>query len=70
MDELAAECDDICLEAPEPFFAVGLHYVDLAQTTDDEVVELLAKARQRRADASNQRSAVSPSTSSRSTRSG
>ncbi len=49
IDELAAECDDIVrLEAPEPFFAVGLHYVDFSQTTDDEVAELLAKERQRR----------------------
>jgi len=71
LDELAAECDDIvCLETPEPFYAVGLHYADFAQTTDDEVVQLLSRARQRRAGSSSQPPSVSPSTSSRSTRSG
>jgi predicted phosphoribosyltransferase len=34
----------VCLETPEPFFAVGLWYEDFAQTTDDEVRELLARA--------------------------
>jgi len=45
--ELAAECDDIvCLATPEPFYAVGPHYRDFRQTEDDEVVRLLAEARQ------------------------
>ena len=35
----------ICLETPPDFQAVGLYYVDFAQTTDDEVRELLEKAR-------------------------
>jgi len=34
----------VCLETPEPFFAVGLWYEDFAQTTDDEVRDLLALA--------------------------
>ncbi|MGZ3504842.1 MAG: phosphoribosyltransferase [Vulcanimicrobiaceae bacterium] len=34
----------ICLFTPEPFRAVGLHYADFAQTSDDEVRELLARA--------------------------
>jgi putative phosphoribosyl transferase len=34
----------VCLETPEPFFAVGLWYEDFAQTTDEEVRELLALA--------------------------
>jgi len=43
--ELAAECDDIvCLATPEPFYAVGPHYQDFRQTTDQEVVRLLAEA--------------------------
>ena len=37
----------ICLETPPDFPAVGLYYVDFAQTTDDEVRELLAAARKR-----------------------
>jgi len=45
--ELTAECDDIvCLATPEPFYAVGPHYRDFRQTEDEEVVRLLAEARQ------------------------
>lgn len=46
-DELRAQADEvtcICLMTPEPFFAVGLWYEDFAQTTDEEVRELLARA--------------------------
>ena len=47
LDELAAECDDIvCLATPEPFYAVGPHYRDFAQTEDDEVIRLLAEAQE------------------------
>lgn len=35
----------ICLESPSEFSAVGQFYRDFAQTTDDEVRELLMKAR-------------------------
>jgi putative phosphoribosyl transferase len=39
---LAAEVDEIiCLSTPEPFRAVGVHYDDFSQTTDDEVIGLL-----------------------------
>jgi putative phosphoribosyl transferase len=52
LDEIARECDEIvCLAAPEPFYAVGVHYADFAQTTDDEVRALLAMAKNRRAEA-------------------
>jgi predicted phosphoribosyltransferase len=34
----------VCLITPEPFYAVGLWYEDFAQTTDDEVRELLESA--------------------------
>jgi putative phosphoribosyl transferase len=39
-----AGCADefVSVETPAPFWAVGQFYVDFAQTTDDEVVELLA----------------------------
>jgi putative phosphoribosyl transferase len=30
---------------PDPFYAVGLWYEDFAQTSDDEVRDLLARAR-------------------------
>jgi putative phosphoribosyl transferase len=47
LDELSADADQIvCLATPHPFQAVGLHYADFEQTTDDEVVRLLAAARQ------------------------
>jgi putative phosphoribosyl transferase len=36
----------ICLESPSEFSAVGQFYRDFAQTTDDEVRELLKKAQQ------------------------
>jgi predicted phosphoribosyltransferase len=37
--------DCICAITPEPFRAVGLWYEDFSQTGDDEVAELLARAR-------------------------
>jgi putative phosphoribosyl transferase len=51
--QLRALCNDIvCLSSPEPFFAVGAHYRDFTQTEDEEVVRLLARAREwTRADA-------------------
>jgi len=46
--ELRAECDEVvCLAQPDPFHAVGAHYADFTQTSDDEVVELLRRARDR-----------------------
>lgn len=43
---LRNEVDDVvCLETPEPFHAVGLWYSDFMQTTDEEVHDLLDKAR-------------------------
>ena len=42
-DEFKNLADDIiCGTTPEPFFAVGRWYIDFEQTTDDEVVALLA----------------------------
>ncbi len=38
-------CDDIvCVDVPDPFYAVGEWYADFSQTTDDEVVQLLQRA--------------------------
>src|SRR4029078_6025485 len=37
--------DVVCIETPEPFRAVGLWYDDFSQTTDEEVHELLDRAR-------------------------
>ncbi|MES2042700.1 MAG: phosphoribosyltransferase [Pseudomonadota bacterium] len=42
---LRADCDEIvCLVRPEQFGAVGFFYADFTQTSDDEVVTLLARA--------------------------
>ncbi|MGN6488948.1 MAG: phosphoribosyltransferase [Devosia sp.] len=47
LDELKSAADQVvCLATPEGFQAVGAHYFDFAQTTDEEVVRLLATARQ------------------------
>ncbi len=48
--ELRADCDElVCLELPEPFFAVGEWYHDFSQTTDQEVIDLLRRAASDRA---------------------
>ena len=42
---LRHEADDVvCLQTPEPFYAVGMWYEDFSQTEDEEVVQLLAAA--------------------------
>ncbi|MDF0546381.1 phosphoribosyltransferase [Sphingobium sp. H39-3-25] len=47
--DLREECDEvICLYEPDPFYAVGAHYVAFKQTSDEEVVSLLSEARQLR----------------------
>jgi predicted phosphoribosyltransferase len=46
-DDLRAEVDRvICAITPERFMAVGMWYEDFSQTTDAEVRDLLARARQ------------------------
>lgn len=45
LTELAPLADQIvCLASPTPFQAVGLHYLDFEQVSDDQVVELLRRA--------------------------
>jgi putative phosphoribosyl transferase len=45
-DMLRREAEEVvCAMTPEPFFAVGLWYEDFSQTTDNEVHELLERAR-------------------------
>jgi predicted phosphoribosyltransferase/pimeloyl-ACP methyl ester carboxylesterase len=42
LESLRAECDEIiCLATPDPYRAVGLHYRDFTQTTDEEVKQLV-----------------------------
>ena len=50
-ESFRAEVDDIvCAVTPEPFYAVGLWYEDFSPTTDDDVSDLLARARARETD--------------------
>jgi putative phosphoribosyl transferase len=45
LQELSPLADEvICLMSPEPFYSVGSHYRDFAQTTDEEVIHLLSRA--------------------------
>ncbi len=44
-EELGAEVDEVvCAATPEPFYAVGQWYASFAQTTDEEVRDLLERA--------------------------
>jgi putative phosphoribosyl transferase len=43
IDELRKMVDEVvCLRMPEPFVAIGIHYIDFHQVSDSEVIELLA----------------------------
>lgn len=45
--ELRRNVDEVeCLEMPPDLMAIGLHYENFQQVTDDEVIEMLAKAAQ------------------------
>jgi putative phosphoribosyl transferase len=42
IEELRPEVDEVvCLKMPEPFMAIGLHYGDFRQLSDDDVVRIL-----------------------------
>ncbi len=46
LEELSGLPDEIvCLQSHEPFYAIGFYYDDFRQVSDDEVIEILAKAR-------------------------
>jgi putative phosphoribosyl transferase len=46
-DELRPEVDElVCAVTPEPFYAVGMWYADFSETSDDEVRDLLVRARE------------------------
>ena len=54
-DEYRMGVDEIiCAATPEPFHAVGMWYADFSQTTDEEVRDLLARARHAHGAASEQ----------------
>jgi putative phosphoribosyl transferase len=44
-DRIDGDADEfVCLETPEPFYAIGQFYDDFSQTSDEEVVECLERA--------------------------
>jgi putative phosphoribosyl transferase len=44
--DLRSEADEvICLATPDPFYAVGMHYREFSQTSDQEVIELLHRSK-------------------------
>ncbi|GHF34508.1 hypothetical protein GCM10018790_10280 [Kitasatospora xanthocidica] len=50
-DRLAEVADElVCVDTPSPFFAIGEFYADFSQTGDEEVLRLLAEARERERD--------------------
>jgi predicted phosphoribosyltransferase len=50
LDRLAGEADAVVyLEAPSPFVAVGVHYAEFPQVSDQEVAAVLARSAARRA---------------------
>lgn len=52
LDILAAEADEVvCLLSPADFYSVGFYYADFDQTTDDEVIDLLERQAETKADA-------------------
>jgi predicted phosphoribosyltransferase len=60
-DEYRMGVDEIiCVNTPEPFYGVGLWYEDFSQTTDEEVRELLEKARHDYADEIDQKELAQP----------
>jgi predicted phosphoribosyltransferase/dienelactone hydrolase len=45
-EEIGRDVDEVvCLRSPSPFIAVGVHYRNFDQTSDDEVARLLARRR-------------------------
>lgn len=55
LEILAGDADEIvCLETPDPFYAVGAHYLEFDQVSDDEVVAMLRAAAPRAASAERQ----------------
>lgn len=47
VEVLRGEADEVvCLATPEPFFAIGRFYRDFPQTSDEEVKDILARARE------------------------
>lgn len=44
IEDLEGEVDEVvCLRTPEPFRAIGVHYADFHQMSDEEVIRLLAE---------------------------
>lgn len=47
--QLTTLADEVlCLETPDPFYAVGNFYTDFGEVTDDDVIEILSKSQRAR----------------------
>ena len=45
VETLRPQVDEVvCLEMPEPFYAIGMHYEDFHQVPDEEVIQLMNEA--------------------------
>jgi putative phosphoribosyl transferase len=45
LERLRSDVDDIvCVETPESLYAIGVHYLDFTQVSDDAVVDMLEEA--------------------------
>ena len=63
VEALRAEVDQlICLATPEPFYAIGLHYLDFRQLSEREVVSSLAAPESKAAAKADEREAVKAAT--------
>ena len=63
MEALRAEVDQlVCLATPEPFYAIGIHYLDFRQLSDQEVVSSLATMESKAAAKPDKREAVEAAT--------
>ena len=49
LQRIAREADEVvCLEVPEILYAIGMHFRDFSQVSDEDVVAVLQEARQAR----------------------
>jgi putative phosphoribosyl transferase len=50
----------VCLQMPEQFYGVGQFYIDFSEVTDEEVIELLARAWRQNGERSNDHAEILP----------
>jgi putative phosphoribosyl transferase len=61
VETLRAETDDmVCLETPEPFYGISLHYLDFHQVPDEEVIKILEAYKPKAAEEAKAKEAKKP----------